>query len=476
MDAGQTMTFTGLLAICVLLIAFAREYWWIALFVAIGFGGYAYYGFKIYAHECLLALALTGLIPSIAMKPHSEFALHRPKLPWFFFATLAYLGLHIFYSIATNNPHGFIEIGNILRAYMYGIWPLIFVFFFRWYGRSDYLPFALYLLQGIYLFRGLLTLSTLFFPMTSVLPGINFMLPGNTMNAGGLDDLRFVGHGICVVACAILIGRRTPGTLIYQGLLLAFAAVALLMGGGRGMLVASIVVVIAAIAAARMWKTLFVVGTCAALFLTFLNLFPKSIYVLDFRMQRALSILIINPEATDIHRLMNTSSNLYHERIKREGYDRWTSSPRAFTIGTGIRPWNPTILRETNITLLTEGMIQGSADVGNYETAIWTILAPTGIVGMILYSLTLGYFALANLKRLRREDLRGIERTIGFVGCYPALEWFLFSPAIGGYPQIEMLFAATAFYYFADRRITGLRSTEVSSDDEGSIYSEASRA
>ncbi|MGH8048701.1 MAG: hypothetical protein ACREKL_15785, partial [Chthoniobacterales bacterium] len=195
-EPDKTMVFTGLLALVFVLMVFAREYWWLAMFIAVGFGGFAYFGFKIYAHECMLAIAMAGLLPSLALNPHSEFNT-RPRLPWFFYAAGLYLGFQIFYSVAFNSPHGFIEIGNIVRAYTNGLWPLMFVFLFRFYGRSDYLPFALWLLQGIYLLRALMTLATIFLPynISMMLPGINFMLPGNSANGGGLDDLRFSGHG-----------------------------------------------------------------------------------------------------------------------------------------------------------------------------------------------------------------------------------------------------------------------------------------
>jgi hypothetical protein len=474
-DSGQTMVYACFGAMVVLLIAFAREYWWLAMFLAVGFGGYAYFGFRIYAHEALFALAIAGLLPSIALSPRSEFVHTRPKLPWFFYAALAYLCLHVVYSITENGARGFIEYGNICRAYAFGIWPLLFILAFRLYGRAEHLPAALYLLQIVYLIRAVMTLATVYFPKAAmVLPGINFVLPGNATNAGGLDDLRFAGHGICVLATALLLGR--PPTLhgrVWQVMLLVFSMAVLLMGGGRVMIVASILSLFAAMLAGRMWKMLTATGVCAIAAVIFVNLFPSSIYIFDKRVQRTLTILILDKQSTEV-RSHTAASDIWHERLQEIGFERWTSSPRHFLLGTGIIPWDPTITRESNWTLRVEATLQGAANTASYESALWTILTPTGLVGLTLYLLTIGYFAVGNGKQLCRGNLSGYAKTAAFLGTYAPLEWLLFSPRSGGYPSIELLLAVTAFYYLNDRKVLGLRSSP-SAQDEFSPYAEELR-
>jgi hypothetical protein len=470
MDSGQTMTYVSLITIVIVLLTFAREYWWIALFIAIGFGGFVYFGFKIYAHEALLAIAIAGLVPSVALQPVSEFAASRPKLPWFFFAALAYLIFQIFYSIAINDPRGFIEIGNIGRAYMNGIWPLMFVFLFRYYGNSRHLPLAIYLLQVVYLWRALLTLSSIYFPTAMMLPGINFVLPGNAANGGGLDDLRFSGHSIILLACAILLGRPALPTRALLFALIGFAVFCQMMSGGRALLVASIVVILAALAVARMWKIIFLAGGATVLLVAFLNIFPDSISVLDKRMQRAVSILIFDTQATEAG-FYAVGSDIWHEQLADTGFRRWTSSPRTFLIGTGIRPWDETILRETNWTEKFHALIEGAANTGNYESGLWTILAPAGLVCFILYGLTLGSFVAPNLRLSMSGTLNGMPLTIAFLGSYPAFEWLLLSPRAGGYPAIELILACTAFYYFRDHG-TYPEAVRISSD-EGSPYTDS---
>jgi hypothetical protein len=470
MDSGQTMTYVGLTVIILVLLVFAREYWWIALFIAIGFGGFLYFGFKIYAHEALFTIAIAGLVPSIALKPFSEFAGNRPKLHWFFFATLSYLVFQIFYSIAVNDPRGFIEIGNIGRAYMNGIWPLLFVLFFRYYGNSSYLPFAIYLLQSVYLWRALLTLSTMYFPAAMVLPGINFVLPGNAANGGGLDDLRFSGHGIIMLACAILLSRPTLHIRALQFALIGLAIFCQMTSGGRALLVASIAAMLATLVIARKWKTIFLATGAVVLLVALLNIFPDSISVLDKRMQRAVSILIFDTQATEAG-YYAVGSDTWHEQLADTGFRRWTSSPRTFLIGTGIRPWDETVLRETNWTEKFHALIEGAANTGNYESGLWTILAPAGLVCFILYGLTLGSFVAPNFRLSMSGTLRGMPLTIAFLGSYPAFEWLLLSPRAGGYPAIELILACTAFYYFRDHG-TSSDAIRISSDEE-SPYTES---
>jgi Ca2+/Na+ antiporter len=471
-DSDQTMVYTGLFFLVFVLMVFAREYWWLAMFIAVAFGGYVYFGFKILAHESMLALAMAGLLPSVALNPHSEFNASRPKLPWYFYAAGAYLIFQIFYSISVNNPHGFIEYGNIVRAYAYGFWPLVFVFLFRYYGRSDYLNFAIWLLQSVYLFRALMTLATIYFPSQMVLPGINFILPGNDEGGGGLDDLRFPGHGIVLLACAILLKRPSLPVRLWQWLLIVFALFCQMWSGGRLLLVASILTIVAAFVVARMWKTVIAATTAAIFSVVFLNLFPQTIYNFGYRWQRAASVLLLTTKDMDT-RFMTEGSDLWHERLGDIAYERWTSSARTFFIGTGIKPWDIRIARESSPMQRFEAQLGGAADTGGYESGLWIILTPSGLIGLLLYCTTLAYFVIPNARRFFREKPRGFNLTVVFLGTYPAVEWLLFSPRSGGYPAIELLFASTAFYYLRDQEKNPQLAATEAAAGEDSTYAGA---
>jgi hypothetical protein len=467
-ETNETIVFIGVFSFAVAVLLFARDYWWIALFAGVACGGFAYFGFKLYAHECVLFLALAGLIPSIAINPTSLYAQHRPKLPWFFYALAVYLCLHIVFSIALYNPHGFIELGSIGRAYVYGLWPLLFVFLFRLYGRTDLLSVAIYVLQGVYLVRAFMTLATLYFPIASVLPGINFVLPGSDVSSG-FDDLRYPGYGICLLATAVLLGKPHFANRCWQSFLIVFSIFILLLSGGRALMVSSLLVLLAGLATARKWKLLAVLGAGVVVLLTFLNLFPSVLYALDNRSQRALSILILDSRSTDVYYQVE-GSDVWHQRLQEIGFERWTSSIRTIVFGTGIRPWDPGVARESVWQLRFEALLQGAADTGSYESALWTVLAVTGIVGFLLCIVVVFYFASFNAKCLIRDRLRGLDLTVAFLGAFEPLHWLLFSPRMGGFPGLDLLLAATAFYYLHDRRHAPAMLER--SSDEDSPYSQ----
>ncbi|MGH8045998.1 MAG: hypothetical protein ACREKL_02020, partial [Chthoniobacterales bacterium] len=204
----------------------------------------------------------------------------------------------------------------------------------------------------------------------------------------------------------------------------------------------------------------------------FLNLYPQFIYNFSPRIQRAISILIFDTYSTEAS-YMTVGSDLWHQRLTEIGYERWTSSPRTFLIGTGIKPWDARILRETSPTRLFEGQLNGAADTGGYESGLWGILAPAGLVGLLLYVSVIGYFVIPNALRLYRGKLHGIQLTIIFLGTYPALEWALFCFRAGGYPAIELLLATTAFYYMHDHNSRELEAPADVAVDDGSTYAGA---
>ena len=247
------------------------------------------------------------------------------------------------------------------------------------------------------------------------------------------------------------------------------------MGGGRGLTVASMLVIIAAIAAARMWKALTAATFAVICLIVFLNLFPRSLDVVDYRVQRTLSVLIWNGDSSET-KMRVAGSDVWHDRLREIGFERWITSPRTFVFGTGIRPWNASAVRETNWALKFEALLQGAADTGGYESALWTILAPAGLAGLLLCVCTIGYFALYNGRRLLSGQLSGMERTVAFLGVYAPIEWALFSPVQGGYPAIELLYAATAFYYLHDHCLSGSSQISNHQAEDDSPYAETARS
>lgn len=469
-DSGTTMVYLALFFGAVFLLAQARNYWWVALLVGAAFGGYAYFGVKIYAHELMLAAALGGLIPSVAMNPSSPLAAERPKLPWYFYAFGIYLGIHIVLSIWWHEPRGFVAYGNVVRAYVNGLWPLVFVFFFRAYGRSDLFPFAVHLLQATYILRALIVVSFHVFPKAMILPGVNFLLPG-TATGAGFDDLRWSGYGICLTSSALILAARSNIQRVLQFALLGASFVALVAGGGRAMLVSGLLAAAFALLCGRYWKILGAVGSLVFCGLLYLNLFPESLHALDRRWERTLSILVIGYKNTANYAMV-AGSDEWHDRLATIGYERWTESPRTVVLGYGIRPWEQNVMRESNWTMLFEALMQGAADTGNYESALWTTLAVTGLVGFLLCVATLFHFQIFNLRTLIKERPTGFALCAAFLGTFPPLHWLLFSPRLGSYPSLDLMFAAVAYFYLWDQRTGKAPVATPVTDDESSSYAD----
>ena len=69
-----------------------------------------------------------------------------------------------------------------------------------------------------------------------------------------------------------------------------------------------------------------------------------------------------------------------------------------------------------------------------------------------------------------------MERTVAFLGVYAPIEWALFSPVQGGYPAIELLYAATAFYYLHDHCLSGSSQISNHQAEDDSPYAETARS
>ena len=97
-------------------------------------------------------------------------------------------------------------------------------------------------------------------------------------------------------------------------------------------------------------------------------------------------------------------------------------------------------------------LIQSAADVGAYETTLWTLLGVLGIVGLVLYAWLLLEFLRSILPVLRNWRLRGPDFLIVAWAGMALIGAFFTCVLFGSYPSLEIFLAILAKGLIEDRR------------------------
>ena len=360
----------------------------------------------------------------------------------------AYLAVHWIGSNVYNKMSGDAGYGNVARVYLTAVGVLIFVLIFQRYGSTRYIPIALFLTYLAALFRVAAGLVIYFTDRFAYVPVINYVLPGSTHS--GSDDLRNSGLILLGVSlCYLLFKRGTASkALNLTALLISFAAIAL--GGGRVVLVLAGAMLLFATVIYRKIVPLTLCSLVVIGGIAVLNFNPRILDSFEPRIQRAFSILLLSKEESAFYgRAM--SSDQWHEDLRKVAYAKWTQGWNTVLFGTGIRPIGSQFLAFVPNQTTEEDVLEAASKVGSYESAWWTVLSVTGVVGMVLYVWVLLFLLFRLLPILIREKVRDHSHAFAFIATFGIINWVFLGWGNGSFPSSEILFAFLALIALKDQ-------------------------
>ncbi len=447
-DAVSTVIVIGTITLCIAWATAAGQRWWLLVPVAGTLGGYFYFGFKLYPHEVALAASLFPLVLGLAIRSRGVVSKRTSSFP----PTLYLLGLYLFAHWLGSNIYNKLDggggYGNVTRAYFNAYWVIIFLWAFWQHGSTMYIPTALFLCYVTAGARLLVGLVTYFTNAFAYIPVINYVLPGSTHDRGA--DLRFSGLIVATLAACYFLIHRGFLRKSFHFLVFLCASVALLFGSGRTVLVLVCLIPVSAALLYRKVIPLFLSILAVSVFLGTLNLEPSLLDNLAPRVQRSLSILLLDQTQADKYGQAG-SSDEWHANMRALGYKKWTSSWNTFLFGTGIRPYDNAI-RETILGETTnEDYQESSAKVGAYESGWWTVIAVTGLVGLLLYLNVLLYLLRRLLPILLHEKVSDHAHAFAFMGVFGIVIWLGLGWTNGGFPSTEIMFGFLALLALEDQ-------------------------
>jgi len=422
-------------------VLFARKSWWLIVPVSYTFGGIIQLTFRLFFHELSLVLAFLALIPAVLMNP--GMFQRRRRLPLPFYLLLAYFLFHAIANALWLKHFAFGAIGSVLRVYMHGLWPMVFLLLFHFFASTAKLPAALITMYAAGVLRLGLGALSLVFPGSAFAGFLNVLLPAAT---AGASDLRTVAIPLETLSLAFAQSARTRPRRIACYLMAAAAVFSLFFGGGRISLgIGFVTAVTWAVVTRRsaMAAAGIVIVGCALLWL---NAEPDYIYKLPSTVRRALSVAVVDSQFTDIHRSVELS-NIWHKELIRLGMARWSESPVAMLLGRMVKPYAEHYdVPHTSL----EGRAFIAAEMGSYESGLWTVLGVLGLVGAALYAATFIAFLRRALLPLLRNELDGYRFVIAFAAFSSSLSWALFSWIAGHFPSYQLMLCGMAMIAIED--------------------------
>lgn len=439
----------GTVILCFMIVAgiawvvLAGEGWWLPMTFGLGIGGFFYVPFKLYPHELALAVCGVALLPRIPFKI-SGLRKERPPLPIVFYLVFAYLLVHLSTDVVTYwETDG---LGNIGRAYMNALWPMIFGLGYYYYGSTKLLRPALRLMYFALLIRMGFGFTNYFFDVNYIVPGLNYTIDQ--------QDLRASGFSLVFLAGVMLLSTPSPIAKVWHFLMLLLGGYACLVGGSRSLFAGVVICSFVMLFVFRRWVPLLVASALAGILVALLNASPTLMEDLPYRFQRTLSALIVGGTVELEVQQDLKGSDQFRSVISDEGYRRWTASPKNFVLGTGIRPFDEssTLMAQRFEVDAFTLLIQSSADVGAYETSLWTLLAITGLTGFLLFAWLQATLARDVIASIRVNHLRGGELAICAWAAVFLTGWFLTFFIYGGFPSFEIFLGLIAKAVVEDRR------------------------
>jgi hypothetical protein len=325
--------------------------------------------------------------------------------------------------------------GNVSRAYMNALWPLVFGYFFWRFGASTISRAALRIIYVAALIRMAFGLFNYYVGRTFIIPVINYSIDP--------QDLRMSGSIVLVIALLFAAMEGRALSRAFNAAIALFAVWVILLGGSRTGAAMLVVIPLFAFTVSRRWLAACATLSCAAVLIFTLNAYPRSLESLPIRATRALSVFLMK-ERLDVQEEAR-ESNLWHRvALPEQAYRRWSSGLRTMAVGTGVKPFQPV----NSMVYLGRDTIfrwaEVSADMGAYESAFWTLLAVLGAVGLCLYALFLIWLLRQLLPALMKRKRRDATWALLFWACLWIVQWFIFAIPTGSYPSWEIFLGILA--------------------------------
>lgn len=447
-NALVTVIVIGTLCLILSWLFLARQRWWVIVPAAGTLGGYFWFGFKLYPHEVAIAACLAPLIMTLAIR-HGRKIEGRPEFPTVLFLLAAYLAFHWLGSNIYNKIDGGGGYGNVTRAYFNAYWVILFLIAFWRYGNTKFLPAALLLSYVAAAFRMIVGVLIYFTNAFAYIPVINYVLPGSTHSRGG--DLRASGLTLATLAaCYFLIQRGFFRKGFHLAVYVA-SSIALLFGAGRTVLVLACLIPLFAALIYRQVIPMILATLAVGTVVLVLNLNPSLLDHVPFSVQRSTSILLVEKSESVKYGLAE-SSDLWHANLRALGLKKWTESWHNFLFGTGIRPYDNAISEQVAGITTNQDFLESSAKVGAYESGWWTVIAVTGLTGLVLYVTVLLYLLRRLVPILLKDKVRDHAHAFAFMGVFGIIIWIGLGWTNGGFPSTEIMFGFLALAAIADAK------------------------
>ena len=438
-------------------IIMSGEWWWVPMGFALGIGGYFTIPWKLYPHEMALALCGLAILPRIPFKP-AGLRKYRPALPTVFFALFGYLVAQYVYSAFREWNTG--GLGNISRAYLNALWPFIFGSAFYWYGSSKVIGAAFRAMYLALVIRMAFGFVNYYFEENFIVPLVNYTIDP--------QDLRASGTMLLILSTLMLVATRGPIARVGHAIIVLFSLGACLIGGSRAQIAALFLYPLILCVIFRRWTLLSVSTAVTGLLVVAVNLSPQTLESLPYRMQRGLSVLIVGPTIEiDVQQDVKGSDE-FRSVISAEGRKRWSENARTLLFGTGIRRFDENVIMAASRFELDPFtlMIQVAADVGGYETTIWTLLAVLGLVGLLLYAGLFLAFLRRILPALSGTRFAGSDFVVVAWATIYMVGVFLTCALFGGFPSFEIFLGVLALAIIQDRRTESAHIAQIEARTE----------
>lgn len=420
----------------------ARDRWWVPFPALSALGGTFYFGFKIPMYEMALLICLLPLLLAVSTRWQGAIAGRAYPSPSVFLLAV-YIFLHWIGSLIYNQMQGLGGAGTVTRTYMGAFWPFILFFTYYFFGNSKYIKTAFALLYWATFLRLVLGLLGFFFPAFLYIPGINYVPSTSSLpdDDSGITagDLRGSCPAMFIVSLCYACLSKSELFRLWNVLLMLVCVVAVFMGGGRlGALNLLLIPLYWAILRRRFLLILLLTCTIGSA-LVFLNLSPGIIDGLPVAVQRTLAGFIVKKGILEIQN-STESSDAWHADLQKAGFNRWTESVHAFLIGHGIRPFSKQTFEQGTF----EDQVKVAVDTSRFESALWSVLATFGIVGMVLYLLVLRFLLADSIPLLWEKGICDYQTAMAFITSFSIVLFILLGNFAGGYPSSEIMMALFA--------------------------------
>jgi hypothetical protein len=439
------------LVLVLLWILTARDYWWTLLLAGASVTGVFWIGFKIYPTEAAIALCLLALAPMLLLRGERIFQSHRRPLPFLFYVAAVYITVRMSIDIAPAQGAR----GNLGRIYFDAVWPFFFSWVFYRYGKTSVVWTALVLAFVMLAVRAGCATVGYIYDIPLYIPGINYIL--SFSGTDSLTSMRSVAYNLLFLSLIFLHAFRSLLGKFLMLPVMAGASVLIVMGGSRFMTLLYLVLPICFFAWTRRWLfCVFALGLGVAV-VTTVNLEPRLLDSLPDSVSRSFAGLVVRP-VNDVAPLDTASSNEWHSSLRQEGYDRWTQSPLTFLFGYGIRP-SPDYAETMQYSLDAKTVVGLAANLGAYESALWTVLGVLGTAGFLLYAFLYFQFWQRLWPYFWQRPRGTIAEGMLFWAVYSSFLWFATGYFQGGFPGFDIFLLVMAWALVEDGRLP-LEKTE----------------